>query len=63
MISGYPIWAVAVICIGVFVAGMIDAIGAGFLMKKGARIVTPVILIVLSVFILKVILEIFGISF
>ena len=29
MISGYPIWVVLLICIGVFIASFIDAIGGG----------------------------------
>ena len=28
-ICGYPIWVVALICVGVFVAGFVDAIGGG----------------------------------
>jgi len=29
MLFGYPIWSVALICLGVFLAGFIDAIGGG----------------------------------
>lgn len=29
MLFGYPIWAVALVCIGVFVAALVDAIGGG----------------------------------
>ena len=29
MIFGYPIWAVIVICVGVFLASFVDAIGGG----------------------------------
>ena len=28
-ICGYPLWAVALICLGVFTAGFVDAIGGG----------------------------------
>lgn len=40
MISGYPIWIVAIICVGVFVASFIDAIGGG-----GGLISLPVYLL------------------
>lgn len=38
---GYPIWAVALVCIGVFVAALVDAIGGG-----GGLISLPVYLLV-----------------
>ena len=38
---GYPIWAVVLICIGVFVAGLVDAIGGG-----GGLISLPMYLLV-----------------
>lgn len=38
---GYPLWAVAVICLGVFVAALVDAIGGG-----GGLISLPVYLLV-----------------
>lgn len=38
-------------------------LGAGLMMKKGTRIVTPVIITVLSLLIIKTVLEIFGIGF
>lgn len=38
---GYPIWAVAVVCLGVFVASVVDAIGGG-----GGLISLPVYLLV-----------------
>lgn len=38
---GYPIWAVALVCIGVFVAGLVDAIGGG-----GGLISLPMYLLV-----------------
>lgn len=41
MLFGYPIWAVALVCVGVFVAGFVDAIGGG-----GGLISLPMYLIV-----------------
>lgn len=41
MLFGYPIWAVALVCLGVFVAGLVDAIGGG-----GGLISLPVYLLV-----------------
>ena len=38
---GYPIWAVALVCIGVFVAGLVDSIGGG-----GGLISLPIYLLV-----------------
>lgn len=38
---GYPIWAVALVCIGVFIAALVDAIGGG-----GGLISLPVYLLV-----------------
>ncbi len=40
MIFGYPLWAIAVICIGVFAASFVDAIGGG-----GGTISVPAYLI------------------
>lgn len=40
-IAGYPLWAVAVICLGVFVASCVDAIGGG-----GGLISLPVYMLV-----------------
>lgn len=40
MIAGYPVWVVALICVGVFVAGIVDAIGGG-----GGLITVPVYLL------------------
>ena len=37
-------------------------LGAGMMIKNGSRIVTPVILVVLSLLFIKIVLEIFGIS-
>lgn len=41
MIAGYPVWAVALICLGVFTAGFIDAIGGG-----GGLITVPTYILV-----------------
>lgn len=41
MIAGYPIWAVLLICVGVFAASVVDAIGGG-----GGLISLPVYLMV-----------------
>ncbi|MBE6914915.1 MAG: sulfite exporter TauE/SafE family protein [Ruminococcaceae bacterium] len=41
MLAGYPLWTVALICVGVFVASLIDAIGGG-----GGLISLPVYLMV-----------------
>ena len=41
MLFGYPLWAVALICAGVFVAAMVDAIGGG-----GGLISLPVYVLV-----------------
>ena len=41
MLFGYPIWAVALVCVGVFVAGFVDAIGGG-----GGLISLPMYLLV-----------------
>lgn len=72
---GQPIWVVGLVCLGVFCASFMDAIGggggiislptyllAGLALKNGSKIVRPVILVVIVLLAGKVILELFGIG-
>lgn len=46
-----------IICPLLFLAGLIDAIGAGLIIKNGSKIARPSILLVLAILALKIVIE------